>query len=80
MFEQMIKHRPPWLVTPPDSATIVKSTRIRLARNMSDIPFPNRCTPEQSKKVISRVLKAAQKTTLLKDADLINLESINQLD
>ncbi len=76
----MIHHRPPWLVTPPEAKTIAISSRVRLARNMSDMPFPSRCDEEQRKEVIARVQKAAKKTTLLKSAQLFPLESLSQID
>jgi len=80
MFEKMIHHKPPWLITPPSKKNIAISSRIRLARNMSDIPFPGRCTDEHRKEVIIRVSKAADKTTLLKDAEVLMLDSLSQID
>lgn len=76
----MIHHRPPWLVTPATAKTIAISSRVRLARNLSDIPFPNRCSDEQRKEVIDRVATAAKQTTLLKNSDVIPLDSLSQLD
>jgi len=80
MFEKMIHHRPPWLVTPPSTKPIAISSRIRLARNMSDVPFPGRCTDEQRNEVISRVTKAAEKTFLLQKAEVLMLDSLSPID
>ena len=80
MFEEMIHHRPPWLVTPPSTRPIAISSRIRLARNMSDVPFPGRCTNEQRNEVISRVTKAAKKTVLLQKAEILMLDSLSPID
>jgi len=80
MLDYMIHHRPPWLVTPPGAATIVLSTRVRLARNLADVPFPNRCTTKQREEVISRVLEAAEHTTLLRNADALMLQPMNAVD
>ncbi|RLD09366.1 MAG: protein arginine kinase [Chlamydiae bacterium] len=80
MFEKMISHKPPWLVTPPTTKPIAISSRIRLARNMSDIPFPDRCTDKQREEVILRVRKAAKKTDLLKNAEILTLNSLSNVD
>jgi len=80
MFEKMIHHKPPWLITPQSKKNIAISSRIRLARNMSDIPFPGRCTDEQRKEVITRVSEAAAKTTLLQEADVLMLDSLSEID
>ena len=80
MFEKMISHKPPWLVTPPTTKPIAISSRIRLARNMSDIPFPGRCTDKQREEVILRVKKAAKKTDLLQKAEVLMLDSLSNID
>ncbi|RLD12158.1 MAG: protein arginine kinase [Chlamydiae bacterium] len=80
MFEKMIHHRPPWLVTPPKTKTIAISSRIRLARNMSDLPFPGQCNDEQRVEVISRVVTAAKTTSLLRKANVLKLDSLSQID
>ena len=80
MFEKMIHHRPPWLVTPPSTKPIAISSRIRLARNMSDLPFPGRCTDDQRNEVILRVTKAAEKTGLLQKAEILKLNSLSLID
>lgn len=56
-----------------DNAVVV-STRIRLARNLSDIPFPNKMTGEQKNDVINRVEDALRGAKFCKD---ITLEKID---
>lgn len=63
-----------------DSAIVV-STRIRLARNLCDVPFPDRMTLEQKNEVIERVenvLKGEKfgKNIVLKKIDMQSLDSI----
>ncbi|MBQ1262844.1 MAG: ATP--guanido phosphotransferase [Oscillospiraceae bacterium] len=53
---------------------VVVSTRIRLARNLSDIPFPNRMTDEQKRDVISRTQTALEKAKFAKDITLKMLD------
>ena len=62
--------------------TVVVSTRIRLARNLLDVPFPNRMSDEQKRKVVERVsvaLKDANfgKNVTLKKIDMEHLDDIS---
>lgn len=61
---------------------VVVSTRIRLARNLSDIPFPNKMSAEQKKDVIDRVSKALSKAKFAKDITLkmIDMEKLNNIE
>ncbi|WMJ80310.1 protein arginine kinase [Clostridium sp. MB40-C1] len=44
-----------WLDTETDNTDMVISSRIRLARNIKDIPFPNKLNEEQGKDVVKKV-------------------------
>lgn len=52
--------------------TIAQSSRVRLARNYADVPFPTRMTPQDSEAIIERTCNALQGETytLRKMADL----------
>ena len=39
---------------------IAQSTRVRLARNYADVPFPGRMSPEQEEQIIARTENALQ--------------------
>ena len=56
-----------------DSAIVV-STRIRFARNISDVPFPDRMSDEQKYDVISKIEKALEKAKFGKDIVLKKIE------
>ena len=56
-----------------DSAIVV-STRIRLARNLSDIPFPDRMSNEQKYQVVSKVENALSGAKFGKDIILKKIE------
>lgn len=60
---------------------VVVSTRIRLARNLSDIPFPNKMTVEQKNDVIDRVEKALEGAKFGKEITLkkIDMTSLNDI-
>lgn len=61
---------------------IVVSTRIRLARNLSDVPFPNRMIEEQRHNVVSRVEKALCNAKIGKDISLtkIDMEKLSDIE
>jgi protein arginine kinase len=50
-----------WIDLSGPSSEFVLSSRVRLARNLADTPFPNRMSPEQADGVISQVEGAVQK-------------------
>ena len=81
MLEHMLNHRPLWLVSPArPEASIAVSSRVRLARNLADLPFPHRCNTTQRRQVVERGLAAAAKTTFLQDADVFLLEELSPVD
>ena len=64
-----------------NDAAIVVSTRIRLARNLSDIPFPNRMNEEQKRDVINRVAAALEGEKFGKGIglELVDMEKIDDI-
>ena len=53
-----------WYLNPGSNDDIVLSTRIRLARNLSSLPFQSRMTPEQKKELCQKVRAALQGVNL----------------
>lgn len=47
-----------WYELNGNDGDVVISTRIRLARNLKDYPFPIRCTPQQQKEVANKIKDA----------------------
>lgn len=66
-----------YLATGPEGDVVI-STRIRLARNFADVPFPPRMTPEQAKKVIADVKDAllGANASVAKDFDYFDMEAL----
>jgi len=79
-LDAILQHRPQWLVPTSPGGSIAVSTRVRLARNLADLPFPHRCTPSQRRDVIARVQAAAARTSVLRDARLYQLDALSPLD
>ncbi|MEM1505633.1 protein arginine kinase [Domibacillus sp. 8LH] len=61
--------------TGPDS-DVVLSTRIRLARNLENVPFPTILSMEEAEEVVDQINKAASESLSL---ELLKMEDISQL-
>ncbi len=55
-----------WLDGTGPQAEVVLSSRVRLARNLQDLPFPQRASDVERSRVFDRVAKAAQDVAALK--------------
>lgn len=62
-----------WLQGDGPSAEVVLSSRVRLARNFSSVPFPGRARKEQLAGVIQSTLAAAEKLPPLAGAEFLGL-------
>jgi protein arginine kinase len=81
MLEDILHHKPLWLIARPgEEGSIAVSSRIRLARNLADMPFPHRCTDEQRREVIDRITAAVEVTTLMQNACVYRLEELSSVD
>lgn len=79
-MKDLLKESGEWLKGKGANAEIVISSRVRLARNLADIPFPHKADPKQREKVITIVLRAVEKCEFLKNSLVLNLEEIEPLD
>jgi len=60
-FEDMVRrHVRGWIVGDGPEADVVLGTRVRLARNIKDIPFPGVATPEQLREVVAQCRQAIE--------------------
>lgn len=67
-----------WNEVGPES-DVVLTSRVRLARNYPDLPFPSRAHVDQSKEVISRTLQAFKQTgDDLRYVELVSLDDLSQ--
>ncbi len=67
-FEDLFGRTSPWLLGEGPNAEMVLSTRIRLARNLRDVPFTHRAREEQLQGVLASVGAAAQATSAFSSA------------
>ncbi len=80
MFEELLNNRNSWLSGQGPEADIVFSSRIRLARNVSDIPFPIQASVSQKKYFVTKMSNIYTKAKQIKDAEFCKCEDINELD
>jgi protein arginine kinase len=59
---------------------VIISSRVRIARNFADIPFPSMMNVEQSKKVLEKTKKAILNTPIGKDFKYINMSELDYFD
>jgi protein arginine kinase len=64
----------------PKPGPITLSTRIRLARNLREFPFPGRAQAQQKKAVLSKCLGALEGVKSLKECTSVDLDELSELD
>lgn len=72
--------RCPWINAKGYLSDVVISSRIRLARNIADVPFAHWASDNQLKKVQGLCIEAIRKSQLLSELDLINIMDAPTLD
>jgi protein arginine kinase len=80
MFEGLIGRTASWLKANGKDAAIVVSSRVRLARNIQNMLYPNKSSAEESDKVREYIRKALEKKGLLKNGQFFHSEDIVELD
>jgi protein arginine kinase len=79
-IEELLNHTGEWLRGTGPSASIVMSSRIRLARNLSPEVFPNKGGKKDLETVFASVEKAVGKINLFKGATLFRMNDLDQID
>ncbi|MBI4530202.1 MAG: protein arginine kinase [Candidatus Latescibacteria bacterium] len=69
-----------WLSASGDYAGMVISSRARLARNLADLPFPQRATNEEQARVVEAVLTASQRSDALMSASFFEAGKLDGVD
>lgn len=79
-LKDLISHTGEWLKgTGPSSGTVM-STRVRLARNFTQIPFPNRASKKQLQMVLDSVEKAITGIEYFKGSTLFRMSELDDVD
>ena len=80
MFEYFLNNQDSWLSGRGPEAEIVFSSRIRLARNITGLPFPSRANSIQGKEVLDKVRETYSQVKRLKKSTFVNMAELSALD
>lgn len=80
MFEYFLNNKDGWLNGKGPEAEIVFSSRIRLARNIANLPFPSRASSAQKKEVLDKVREAYPQVNRLRNSTFVNMAELSALD
>jgi len=78
-LEKMSERPAPWLNGEGPESFAVLSSRIRLARNVKEFPFPPAASADSREKLIDFISSAIEKTPELKDGSFLRSGDINSL-
>ncbi|MFA5117559.1 MAG: protein arginine kinase [Candidatus Omnitrophota bacterium] len=79
-LNDLMKHTSEWLKGSGPHSDIVISSRIRLARNLEKIPFPNWANKKQAKQVLDTVVDAVGKVACLNKTSVLKMADISNID
>src|SRR5581483_8791446 len=80
LLSEMALKTPSWLSQKGPLSQIVVSSRIRLARNLQDVPFCPWAKRGELDQVLRAVKAAAKRSPLLKNLTLLSLHHLSALD
>jgi len=79
-LNDFLKKPPCWLKESSESQNIVISSRIRIARNLTDIPFPHRASLAQKEEIIRRFLEAKDNVERFKESVFFRIDELSHVD
>ena len=79
-IDDFIDHTSEWLRGTGPNSNIVMSSRIRLARNLTQLPFPNKANKKGLTEVVNAVQKAIDEISLFKDSTLFKISELDNVD
>lgn len=79
-LEDLLNHTSEWLKGTGPSSDIVISSRIRLARNLDKMPFPQWANKKQSQQVLELIENAIKDVDYLKKTTIFKLLSMDSVD
>lgn len=80
LLNSLAQQIPRWLEGRAQDADIVISSRIRLARNLNDFPFPVAANRSDLAQIVDKVYRAAHSVRILPKAVFLDMEELNELD
>ena len=78
--DDLIHHTGEWLKGTGPNANIVMSSRIRLARNLSKQPFPNKSTKKNLNEILHSIEATMHQMNVFKDSMFLKLNELDNVD
>jgi protein arginine kinase len=79
-LNQLAKRLPGWLEGDAPHSDIVISTRVRLARNLADYPFPNAAEQNALEEVVQEIYRTLAPSQLFGQAVFLDMQKLGKLD
>lgn len=79
-FNDLVNQTSEWLKGTGPNSSVVISSRVRLARNLSRIPFSHWASKKQKEEVLKRVKEAVASSNYTKGALFLYLADLNNMD
>lgn len=79
-IDDFVNHTSEWLKGVGPNSDIVISSRIRLARNLTEVPFPHRANKKQSQAALEAIQGAIEQADYLKKTLFLKLQDLDALD
>jgi len=79
-LQDMLKQKIGWLESRGNSPEIAISSRVRLARNLNRIPFPQKASQEEQKGSFEKIKVACEDIAYFKGAPILNLQEFDRVD
>jgi protein arginine kinase len=79
-LDDLAQHTGQWLRGDGPESDIVISSRVRLARNLSDYPFVRKCSAKQQAQIAAAVHQAFDRSEVATQAEYIDVSKLGDLD
>jgi len=79
-LQNMLKQKIGWLESRGNSAEIAISSRIRVARNLHKIPFPQKASRQEQKESFEKIKAVVEEIAYFKGAAILDLQEFDRVD
>ncbi|UCD15569.1 MAG: protein arginine kinase [Candidatus Omnitrophota bacterium] len=80
MLKDFLTNQDSWLNQEGPSSDIIFSSRIRLARNFSDYPFPHRLSKFKKENILNRIQQVYKQVNCLRKSSFLRMEELDNLE
>ncbi|MFH1767923.1 MAG: protein arginine kinase [Candidatus Omnitrophota bacterium] len=80
MFEEFLDNKDGWLNGKGPQSDVIISSRMRLARNIDNFPFPRKADVSQKREIIEMVKENCRQLNPVDDVSFVNMDEVVDLD